>query len=198
MAKKEEITAKIIEASIEEFITKGLNSASMENIAKLALVSKRTLYKYFSNKDEIFDAIVGELLDSFCRYADFTYSKAHPLEEQLQNIVNTKVELITSDENMKLSKLVISELLKSKKLNEQHLIKFNESEQRFVNWIDDAKKDGKVTSSQPSDLIANQFHSIIKGQIFYPVLFGLETLTDKDIDNSKKTAMSFFINSFCN
>jgi TetR/AcrR family transcriptional regulator of autoinduction and epiphytic fitness len=197
MARKEEITTKIVQASIEEFMAKGLNSASMENIAKLALVSKRTLYKYFSNKDEIFDVIVSELLESFCQYANFNYKKDLPIAEQLQNIVNTKIELITSDENMKLSKLVISELLKSKKLNDQHLLKFNESEQRFVKWIDDAKKDNKVTSIQSSELIANQFHSIIKGQIFYPVLFGLTTLTDEEIQIAKQTSMKFFLETFC-
>lgn len=197
MGRKEEITQKIVQAAIDEFIKKGLTSASMENIAKQAMISKRTLYKYFSNKDEIFDAIVSELLASFCQYANFTYSTELPLKEQLQSIVNSKVELITSEENMKLSKLVISELLKSKKLSQEHLIKFTESELRFVKWIDDAKKDNKVTSKQPSELIANQFHSIIKGQIFYPVLFGLTELSKDDVENSKKTAMDFFLRSFC-
>lgn len=197
MGRKEEITARIQESAIEEFIQKGLNSASMESIANNADVSKRTLYKYYPNKDEIFDDIINLLLESFCTYSSFSYSKETPLESQLENIIQTKIELITSEEYVKISKLVLSELLKSKSLSEKHLQQFYESEQKFIKWIDEAKKDGKVVSKQPSELIANQFHSIIKGQAFYPVIFGIAKLTERDVENSKITAKSFFLNSFC-
>ncbi|OUR95810.1 hypothetical protein A9Q84_15020 [Halobacteriovorax marinus] len=197
MGRKEEIKEKILSASVEEFISKGLNAASMEQIAKSADVSKRTLYKYYPSKDQIFDAIVSDLLVFFCQYSNFNYVSELSIEEQIEDIIETKVELITSDEYIKISKLVLSELLKSKQLNQDHLASFNESEQNFVNWIEAAKKDGKVTSSQSCELIANQFHSILKGQIFYPVIWGIKKLTPLDIENSKKTVKDFFLNLFC-
>ena len=124
MGRKEEIIARIRESAIDDFIQKGLNGASMERIANKADISKRTLYKYYANKDLIFDDIINMLLDSFCTFSQFTYSKETPLEAQIEKIIDTKVELITSANYLKISKLVLSELLKSKSLNKKHLEKF--------------------------------------------------------------------------
>lgn len=197
MGRKEDITARIQASAIEEFIQKGLDSGSMESIAKNADVSKRTLYKYYPNKDAIFDDIIQMLLESFKTYAKFPYDKNMSIEEQLDNILHAKIELVTSEEYIKISKLVLSEILKDKKLSEDHLNQFYESEQHFINWIQQAKNDGKVISDQAADLIANQFHSILKGQIFYPVIFGIAELSKDDLDKSKQITKEFFLNSFC-
>jgi AcrR family transcriptional regulator len=50
---------QIIEGAREVFLTQGFDAASMGEIARVAGVSKGTLYVYFENKQELFDAIVG-------------------------------------------------------------------------------------------------------------------------------------------
>ena len=50
---------QIIEGAREVFLTHGFDAASMGEIARVAGVSKGTLYVYFENKQELFDAIVG-------------------------------------------------------------------------------------------------------------------------------------------
>lgn len=197
MSKKEELESKMLEAAVGEFLNKGLESGSMENIAKEAQVSKRTLYKYYPNKEAIFDALIEKLLESACGYTKVLYSKKESLQTQIEAIIEAKAELLTSDEYISISRLVLSEVMKTKKLSEKHLEKFYESELHFLKWIDAAKKDGKITSKQSSELISNQLHSIIKGQLFYPVVFGMKTLTKSDIKLAKKIASDFFINSFC-
>lgn len=187
----------MLEAAVGEFLNKGLESGSMENIAKEAQVSKRTLYKYYPNKEAIFDALIEKLLESACGYTKVLYSKKESLQTQIEAIIEAKAELLTSDEYISISRLVLSEVMKTKKLSEKHLEKFYESELHFLKWIDAAKKDGKITSKQSSELISNQLHSIIKGQLFYPVVFGMKTLTKSDIKLAKKIASDFFINSFC-
>ncbi len=57
--------------------------------------------------------------------------------------------------------------------------------------MDFAKKDGKVTSNLSSALIANQFYSIIKGQIFFPVILGLSDASSENTDLAKSTAKDF-------
>lgn len=196
MTKKTELTDKIIQAAILEFTSKGLDSGSMENIANVAQVSKRTLYKYFPNKEAIFDTLIHKLLDTFKNYG-ITYSKTESIESQIEKLVDAKIELITSEGYMDISRLVLSEVMKGKKLNEEHLVKFYESENKFLKWIDAAKKDGKIKSKQSSELISNQVHSIVKGQIFYPVLFGIKDVDKQDLKVAKKITIEFFLNSFC-
>lgn len=197
MSKKEELETKIIEASILEFLSRGLDSGSMENIASVAEVSKRTLYKYYPNKESIFEAIVEKLLSSVCGFIPVAYSKTESLEKQLTKIIDHKAELMTSAEYMNISRLVLSEVMKGRKLEPKHLERFYVSELHFIKWIDAGKKDGKITSKQSSDLIANQFHSIIKGQLFYPVIFGIKELSKTDVKTAKKIGLDFFLNSFC-
>jgi AcrR family transcriptional regulator len=50
---------QIIEGARAVFLTHGFDAASMGEIARVAGVSKGTLYVYFENKQELFDAIVG-------------------------------------------------------------------------------------------------------------------------------------------
>ena len=54
---KEQATKKILEAARSVFAEKGYHDARMEDIAEMVGVSKRTLYLYFTNKEELFAAI---------------------------------------------------------------------------------------------------------------------------------------------
>jgi AcrR family transcriptional regulator len=51
---------QIIEGARKVFLAQGFDAASMGEIARAAGVSKGTLYVYFKNKEELFQAIVGE------------------------------------------------------------------------------------------------------------------------------------------
>lgn len=54
----EEKLLQVLEAGIGEFADRGLQQASMSNIAKRAGISVGVLYKYFENKDAFFSACV--------------------------------------------------------------------------------------------------------------------------------------------
>src|SRR5579871_2615485 len=51
---------QIIAGAHRIFLAQGFDAASMGEIAKAAGVSKGTLYVYFKNKEELFEAIVGQ------------------------------------------------------------------------------------------------------------------------------------------
>ena len=51
---------QIVEGAQRVFLAQGFDAASMGEIARAAGVSKGTLYVYFENKEQLFQAIVGE------------------------------------------------------------------------------------------------------------------------------------------
>src|ERR1700716_650549 len=51
---------QIIDGACRVFMERGFDAASMGEIARAAGVSKGTLYVYFENKEDLFQAIVGE------------------------------------------------------------------------------------------------------------------------------------------
>jgi len=50
---------QIVEGARQVFLAQGFDAASMGEIARVAGVSKGTLYVYFEDKEQLFDAIVG-------------------------------------------------------------------------------------------------------------------------------------------
>jgi AcrR family transcriptional regulator len=57
-ARPEEITA----AALEQFVERGFANTRLEDVAAKAGISKGTLYLYFANKEELFKAVVREVL----------------------------------------------------------------------------------------------------------------------------------------
>jgi AcrR family transcriptional regulator len=51
---------QILDAALEVFVDKGLDMATVDEIAQAAGISKGTIYLYFKSKDEIFDTILAE------------------------------------------------------------------------------------------------------------------------------------------
>lgn len=197
MSRKEEKTAQIMEAATDELLAKGVDAASMHNIAELAGVSKRTLYKYFSNKEELYSALIDEILDQIKDMYSFEYHSGQTVKDQISKIIDSKIELTLNPYFLKINKIVIGELLKDRKPTDEQMVKMYESELTFVKWIDQAKVDDKVTSKLPSEEIAQQFHSILKGQIYWPVLLGFEDPKSLDLNKVRETTLSFFLSSFC-
>jgi AcrR family transcriptional regulator len=58
----EERPRQIIDAALEVFSEHGLAAARLEDIAKLAGVSKGTIYLYFPNKEALFSEMVREMV----------------------------------------------------------------------------------------------------------------------------------------
>ena len=55
---KEEVRARILQSALDEFEKYGFSGAKMLRIARGARVATGNLYRYFKNKDDIFDEIV--------------------------------------------------------------------------------------------------------------------------------------------
>ena len=55
---------QIIDGASKVFLAQGFDAASMNDIARAAGVSKGTLYVYFDNKEELFEAIVEQECDA--------------------------------------------------------------------------------------------------------------------------------------
>ena len=50
------LAAKLLEAAKTEFLTKGFRNASLRNIAASAGVTTGAIYRYYANKEALFDA----------------------------------------------------------------------------------------------------------------------------------------------
>lgn len=60
--KSEEKTAAILKGAMQEFLKQGYAATSMDKVAKAAGVSKATVYSHFGDKENLFNAVIQDLV----------------------------------------------------------------------------------------------------------------------------------------
>lgn len=68
--RKEARPAEIVEAALQLFMEKGYAATRLDDVAKLAGVTKGTVYLYFDNKEELFKAVVRETVLPSLEFAE--------------------------------------------------------------------------------------------------------------------------------
>ncbi len=84
-AQREERRAQILEAALHVFASKGYHAASITDLVDAAGVARGTFYLYFESKNDVFVALLDELLSTFrgsVKGVDLSDGAA-PVDEQL-------------------------------------------------------------------------------------------------------------------
>ncbi len=175
MSVGEEKKQCITKAALKEFLEKGLGKASMQAISDAANVSKRTLYKYFPKKECLFECLIVELCKMHAVDPEtYKYQTDKSIEDQFRIIVQTELQTTLDENYLKMARLVISEFLKSKPINEKLKEEFEEMDEPFLKWIQSAQDDGKLTSEYTNRQILELQHAFYKGVVFLPNLIQYE------------------------
>jgi AcrR family transcriptional regulator len=61
---------RLLDAGIEVFATRGYHSARVDDIVKAAKTSHGTFYLYFANKEDLFQALVGDVAERLAALTD--------------------------------------------------------------------------------------------------------------------------------
>ncbi len=86
--------SQIIEGARRVFIDKGFEAASMNDITRAAGVSKGTIYVYFANKEELFEALIEEERGAIF---DDLYDGARAGGDLRETLIRFGVALVTQD-----------------------------------------------------------------------------------------------------
>ncbi|KUM26507.1 TetR family transcriptional regulator [Mesorhizobium loti] len=99
--------AQIIEGARRVFIDKGFEAASMNDITREAGVSKGTIYVYFANKEELFEALIEEERGTIFKNMYDVLDHADDLRETLVKFGKVLVVKITSAKVIQAQRTVI-------------------------------------------------------------------------------------------
>ena len=187
----------IIDAAISEFQDRGFDGTSMDRIAKRAEVSKRTVYNHFASKDELFEAIVEELLHQF-EAMEHPYQHGEELDKQLTRIGREVLGVLCSDEFIKLARVILSRFLHEPELGRKRMGESDVIKDSVKNWIEAAKKDRRLAVPDPMRG-ATQFLSLLKAFGFWPQLTGGSPILSKREQNAVvKSAVGLFLAYYSN
>lgn len=116
---KEEVRTSIIAAAKVEFFRKGFDGSSIRSIAKIAGVTPGNLYRYFDNKEALYENVVGTAYRYLNRILEEnTHNRItideKPTMEQLEALVNANPKEIV--------KRVVLEVMKEFEENRMGLL----------------------------------------------------------------------------
>lgn len=108
----------VIDSALEVFLKEGYSAASMDRVAEVANVSKRTIYNYFPSKEDLFLGVIGSMVDDVLEPVDRTLSSNKPAPQTLLDFASRYAEVMLADSRISLHRLVLGELNRFPSLGE--------------------------------------------------------------------------------
>lgn len=164
----------IVNAAKKVFLEQGFEAANMNRISEEANVSKRTIYKHFENKYELFIAIIHNLCDYV---AESMSSENQPdnkqlsMEDYLKWLGINFLQNIYKPEQIELYRTVTAEAKTSPEIG----IAFfdgpiSRSEHIIYDYFVEQTHQKKMVLKQPR-IAASQFIGMLKGDMHMKLLF---------------------------
>ncbi|KGY10204.1 TetR/AcrR family transcriptional regulator [Vibrio sinaloensis] len=199
MLKRSDIKQEdIIQSAIEVFSQKGLEQASMEGISKHAGVSKRTLYKYYPNKDALFEVIVDKLICRFDDRCELRYESSVSVFEQLKALTLKQMCYINTEDFQVTARLVMAECIRCPETSKLLMSKFEAIGDSYglYEWIKQAVA-AEAIEVDNIPLAVEQYIGSIKAIVFWPQLLAHQPPATQDqLIVAVDTAAQMFVSTY--
>lgn len=196
----EEHTAKrrqIIEGARAVFLTQGFDAASMNDIARAAGVSKGTLYVYFANKEELFEAIVEEECDAQAEGIFNLDPNDHDVEAVLTRVGIAYVKFLCRPEKASAIRTVIAIADRMPEVGRR----FYESGPasgiaRLAAYLA-AQVEAGVLAVEDCEIAAAQFMESSHAMLFKPIVFNFAPAPSQEqVERGVRIAVSVFLAAY--
>lgn len=186
----------IVRAAVEEFRTAGYEATSMDRIAAVAGVSKRTVYNHFPSKEELFALILEELWESSAASVELPYRADQPLAPQLLQLLRQKLDLLGDANFIDLARVAMAEIIHSPDRAQDIVGRMKEKEGGLAGWIRAAIEDGRLQAVDP-EFATFQLEGLVKSFAFWPqVTLGQPPLAQAERRRVAESAVAMFLGHY--
>ena len=190
--------AQIIEGARRVFIDKGFEAASMNDITREAGVSKGTIYVYFANKEELFEALIEEERGTIFKNMYDVLDRADNLRETLVKFGKVLVMKITSAKVIQAQRTVIGASDRIPELGARFYERGpKRGHDKFVTFLDAAIERGLIEVDDV-DLAAYQFTDLCLAGLFRQCIFSYRTKapSQAEIDHVVRSGVNMFLKAY--
>jgi AcrR family transcriptional regulator len=113
---------EVLDVATEYFLQHGYRGASINAMARSSGISKESIYRYFSSKQQLFEAVIGRELIDYRRALhrlDATL-RSMDLRTALVTVAETILGLITTDRTQALRRLIFDEATRSPEVGQHY------------------------------------------------------------------------------
>lgn len=183
---------QLIDGAYRVFMEHGFEGASVDEIARTAGASKATLYSYFPDKRQLFQAVV----QSRCsRQGDVICIglAGRPIEERLGSMALTFARFLYSPEAQEMFRVCIAESGRFPELGRAfYEAGPAQARARLVEFFNDAKVQGDLAIEDPA-VAADQFAALCKTGGFLRSLLGAPPVPENEIEQIAREAVTTFL-----
>ncbi len=172
-----EIKRRILLKADEMFMQFGFGKVTMEEIAAELCISKKTLYKYFSNKEHVLKEVLSEIkceIETFID--DLLADKSIDFMDKLKKLMNFLVKHIA-----KLDGPMVRDLMKNHPeiWNDIQEFRRKKTHANFSRLIEEGIKSGYLRNDIPPKLIIMLYDSAMHGLLEPGAISNLPLTTDQ-------------------
>ncbi len=184
----------IIRAATELFMQHGYTLTSVDAVAKLADVSKLTIYSHFDNKIELFKEVIQQRCDSLAGPDNFMGFAQIPVQAALLQLGGLLATLIYNSDSLHLQRTLYSEAIHHPEIVQ---IFYAAGPQRvktaFGELLREWQNQGQLTVPDITRA-TEQFFSLLKGEVYNKaMIFLAPTLSQPDLELHVGATVSAFL-----
>ena len=188
---------QIIDGAHNVFLAQGFDAASMNDIARAAGVSKGTLYVYFNNKEELFEAIVEEECDAQAEGIFDLDPSDHDVEAVLTRLGVAYVKFLCRPEKASAVRTVIAIADRMPEIGKRFYEAGPASGIAQLAAYIEAQIKAGVLEVEDSNLAAAQFMESTHAMLFKPIVFNFAPApSDERVDHSVRIAVKVFLAAY--
>jgi AcrR family transcriptional regulator len=156
---------EVLDVATDYFLAHGYQGASINAMARSSGISKESIYRYFSSKKQLFEAVIGrELAEYQAGLRRLSAEKTMDLREALINVGETVLDVVTTDRTLALRRLIFDEARRSPDVG-QHYYKIG-PEHAFA-AVEEIFKSHNAESDFDPAILSRHFLALV---LFRPIL----------------------------
>ena len=185
----------LLEAAEGVFLEQGYSTASMDDIARRAAMSKKTLYRLFETKESLFAAVIAARRETLevSREA-IACSELETPEQVLRQFLRTLAGFVLAPRQAALYRLVIAEAQRAPEIAHAfHREGPSKARAPLANWLAQQNARGTLNVAEP-DSAASMLISMVIADLQMCLLVGEIRAPDEGmIDHSVNRAVELFL-----
>jgi AcrR family transcriptional regulator len=113
---------EVLDVATEYFLKHGYLGASINEMARSSGISKESIYRYFSSKQQLFEAVIGRELVEYRRSLDRldAMTRGMDLRSALIVVAEAMLAVITTDRTLALRRLIFDEATRSPEIGQHY------------------------------------------------------------------------------
>jgi len=186
----------IISAAKQAFQKDGAQNTSMDSIAAMANVSKRTVYNHFKNKEELVVYVISEFWEQLNADDQSPFDPTVAIADQLAKHVNEYTQLVSCSGYIALTRVAFGYYLYHPNDLKAQVDKSLKQKSGLYRCITDAIQHN-ILYEHDVDAGIKQIHHLVEGACFWQQFLGVEEPVNESVKRqTNRDTVNMYLNQY--